>query len=359
MPLALRCQSAAPALLKVHWQLKRLRYRHGCDDAHACGRHREACPKPCAKHQHRKGCAPGCRKKRHVCPRVRPCSPDCIQHASSCPKRLGGWTFLRPKGKGKREVVIPPPLVPQLREQRAAQVAERLAAGMAPSIHALADGVVEQLDRAGIDRAHIVGNSLGGWIALELARRGRARSVVLFGPAGAWRSAARMTAVATGLRLSFVLLARQAGRAEAIARRRRARRLLLATQVEHPDRVDPAEFAASIRAMKDSPVVAPLLRVITKHPLEYLPADPDCPIRVVWAERDRIIPFERNGLPLLERVPGAELVRLAGVGHVPMSDDPEQVARLILEVTGAVDRAHEKDRRGAPIAPHARPSEAS
>jgi pimeloyl-ACP methyl ester carboxylesterase len=168
-----------------------------------------------------------------------------------------------------------------------------------------------------------------------------------------------MTAVATGLRLSFVLLARQAGRAEAIARRRRARRLLLATQVEHPDRVDPAEFAASIRAMKDSPVVAPLLRVITKHPLEHLPADPACPIRVVWAERDRIIPFERNGLPLLERVPGAELVRLAGVGHVPMSDDPEQVARLILEVTGAVDRAHEKDRGGAPIAPHARPSEAS
>ena len=235
--------------------------------------------------------------------------------------------------------------------------AERLAAGVVPSIDALADGVAEQLDRAGIDRAHIVGNSLGGWIALELARRGRARSVVLFGPAGAWRSAARMTAVATGLRLSFVLLAKQADRAEAIARRRWARRLLLATQVEHPDRVDPAEFAASIRAMKDSPVVAPLLRVITKHPLEHLPADPDCPIRVVWAERDRIIPFEHNGLPLLERVPGAELVRLAGVGHVPMPDDPEQVARLILEVTG--DRAHEKDRGDAPITPHARPSEAS
>ena len=201
--------------------------------------------------------------------------------------------------------------------------AERLAPGVAPSVGALADGVAEQLDRAGIERAHIVGNSLGGWVALELARRGRARSVVLFGPAGAWRSAVRMTAVAIGLRLSFVLLARQADRADAIARRRWARRLLLATQVQHPDRVDPAEFAASIRAMKDSTVVAPLLRVITKHPLEHLPADPECPIRVVWAERDRIIPFERNGLPLLERVPGAELVRLAGVGHVPMTDDPQ------------------------------------
>ena len=106
-------------------------------------------------------------------------------------------------------------------------------------------------------------------------------------------------------------------------------------------------------------MVAPLLRVITKHPLEYLPADPGCPIRVVWAERDRIIPFERNGLPLLERVPGAELVRLAGVGHVPMTDDPEQVARLILEVTAAANGIPREDRGAARMASGVRPSEAS
>jgi pimeloyl-ACP methyl ester carboxylesterase len=249
------------------------------------------------------------------------------------------------------------PVLPLLKDRHAVYAptlpghagAEPLAQQAAPSVEALADGVAEILDRAGISRAHIVGNSLGGWIALELARRGRARSVVLFGPAGAWQSTARMTAVAGGMRLSFALLAKQADRADAIARRRWVRRLLLATQVEHPDRMDPAEFAASIRAMKDSPVVAPLLRVITKHQLEPLPADPDCPIQVVWAARDRIIPFEHNGVPLLERVPGAELVRLAGVGHVPMSDDPEAVARLILEFTDAVDRADQDDREVQPI----------
>ncbi|MBN9097930.1 MULTISPECIES: hypothetical protein [unclassified Pseudonocardia] len=41
----------------------------------------------------------------------------------------------------------------------------------------------------------------------------------------------------------------------------------------------------------------------------------------------------------MERVPGAELVRVAGIGHVPMFDDPDAVARLILDVTGAVDRS--------------------
>src|SRR3954451_9726912 len=36
---------------------------------------------------------------------------------------------------------------------------------------ALADAVEDELGRAGFDSAHIAGNALGGWIALELARR--------------------------------------------------------------------------------------------------------------------------------------------------------------------------------------------
>ena len=56
------------------------------------------------------------------------------------------------------------------------------------TIDRLVDGVCEQLDAEGIDTAHVVGNSLGGWVALELVRRGRARSAVAISPAGGWRS---------------------------------------------------------------------------------------------------------------------------------------------------------------------------
>jgi pimeloyl-ACP methyl ester carboxylesterase len=42
------------------------------------------------------------------------------------------------------------------------------------------------MDAAGWDTAHLVGSSLGGWTAMELARRGRGRSVVAFSPAGGW-----------------------------------------------------------------------------------------------------------------------------------------------------------------------------
>ena len=67
--------------------------------------------------------------------------------------------------------------------------------------------------------------------------------------------------------------------------------------------------------------------------VDPLPADRDYPVRLVWADRDLVLPFKHFGSPMLERLPGAELIRLSGVGHVPMSDDPARVAELILEVT--------------------------
>jgi pimeloyl-ACP methyl ester carboxylesterase len=63
--------------------------------------------------------------------------------------------------------------------------------GVEPSIDALIDALERDMDAAGFETAHLVGNSLGGWLALELARRGRARSVVAISPAGGWESGSR------------------------------------------------------------------------------------------------------------------------------------------------------------------------
>jgi pimeloyl-ACP methyl ester carboxylesterase len=51
---------------------------------------------------------------------------------------------------------------------------------------ALADAVERAMDEAGFETAHIVGNSLGGYVALQLAARGRADTVVALAPAGGW-----------------------------------------------------------------------------------------------------------------------------------------------------------------------------
>ena len=59
-----------------------------------------------------------------------------------------------------------------------------LPAGQACTPEALADAVEAAMDAAGFETAHLAGNSLGGWIALILARRGRARTVTAISPAG-------------------------------------------------------------------------------------------------------------------------------------------------------------------------------
>jgi pimeloyl-ACP methyl ester carboxylesterase len=210
---------------------------------------------------------------------------------------------------------------------------------IAPSVHALANGIEDELDRLGLQKVHIAGNSLGGWVGIELARRGRALSLVLFSPAGAWRSQRSIELRAAAIRFSVAGLGRYASRADAIAANALLRWPLLAGQVAHPSRVAPEELAAFIRAGALAPVVAPLLRELPLRQVQPLPVARDYPVRLVWGDRDRVMPFGGFGSAMLERLPGAELIRLRDVGHVPMSDDPARVAELILEVTADVDRA--------------------
>src|ERR1700756_1357231 len=92
-----------------------------------------------------------------------------------------------------------------------------LGSEVAPSVEALVDGIESGLDRMGLQKVHVAGNSLGGWVGIELARRGRAQSLVLLSPAGAWRSARRIKVQSVGVRYSLGALARYSSRAEAIA----------------------------------------------------------------------------------------------------------------------------------------------
>src|SRR5947209_797061 len=100
--------------------------------------------------------------------------------------------------------------------------------GLTVSIDALADGLERILDAAEIDTAHFAGNSLGGWLAIELARRGRARSVVALSPAGGWTSARDLRRVIRLLSGARVVIARRdALGLTDLMRRPRFRRLVL------------------------------------------------------------------------------------------------------------------------------------
>jgi pimeloyl-ACP methyl ester carboxylesterase len=219
-----------------------------------------------------------------------------------------------------------------------------LAAGTQVSVSALVDAVEHDMDAAGFDSAHLVGNSLGGWIALELATRGRARSVVALSPAGGWEAGTRAERRLRKLftrnhRLSKAMLPR----VESLMRRPRLRRALLRQLAAHGQRIPAAAAAQLVRDSVACPVYFDLMEGILRDGPPSTFDGVACPVLLAWGTRDRILPSPRYSTRMRELLPSAEWVELRGLGHVPMSDDPELIARTISEFTA-------RAREGTPIA---------
>lgn len=204
------------------------------------------------------------------------------------------------------------------------------------TVPSLADAVERTLDGLGLNVVHVAGNSLGGWIALELARRGRARSVVGLSPAGMWT--ARESAYAHRI-LAFYRAAavRVAPRAELLTRTAGGRIASLSCMMARPWRVDPEESAYAIRALATAPGWSETHEWTLSHraSLEGI----RCPVRIAWGTRDRLL-LPRQGPRFVRVIPGAELRPLPGVGHVPMSDDAGLVASTIADFTAAADNGN-------------------
>lgn len=199
-------------------------------------------------------------------------------------------------------------------------------------VESIVDDVSQRLDEADIGSAHLVGNSLGGWVALELARRGRASSVLAFAPAGAWNSAADLSRMERIFRVGAVL-----SRSKNIRRLMASgtvRRLLLRGMAERADRLTPAQAISALDDMAGCSVSADFVAGVRKSgPIASFDRLP-CPVRFAWGHCDRTLPFMRYGASMLAAAPGSELTVLPSVGHVPMVDDPALVARVILDYVG-------------------------
>lgn len=204
----------------------------------------------------------------------------------------------------------------------------------AVTVDAMADALEQTLDDAGIRSAHIAGNSLGGWLALELARRGRARSVTALSPAGGWAKPSDLR------RLTWMFLTADRFTPRLVPhlgwaiRRPRTRRLLLRQVMERGDRIPVSEAVELFDDYAKCTIVEELVaRLHFDGGFRAQMGHVEVPIRIAWGDHDRTIPFERYGRPFLATVPQAEHKVLAGVGHVPMYDDPALVAHTILQTT--------------------------
>lgn len=197
------------------------------------------------------------------------------------------------------------------------------------------DSVEQYLDEAGLDTAHVAGNSLGGIIALELVRRGRARSAVNFcGPAGGTRASftafhertmalARLNRI-PGLNAMMVAVG---------ARSAWFRRKMLTGGVVNGDRMTRTQFEILMADGAFADVGQHLVPwLLDGHELQPFDVGP-VPTVVAWGDQDGAVPLEEFGRPTHELARGSRLVVLPGTAHMPVYDDPQAVVRTILETT--------------------------
>jgi pimeloyl-ACP methyl ester carboxylesterase len=207
-------------------------------------------------------------------------------------------------------------------------------AGQQHTIEAWADNVLAELDAAGFKSPDIAGASLGGWLALELAKRGRARSVVGISPAGMF-TAEEGRAFTKKFRRDHRTVRLLLPVARRLVRTSRGRRLLLADNCVDPARIPPKEAERLVAEFAYCDVAGDL--AANTYPggdfarLEDLERV-SCPVLILHPERDRVLSRE-HAQRFLAELPHAELRELPGCGHTAMFDNPELVASEILEFT--------------------------
>jgi pimeloyl-ACP methyl ester carboxylesterase len=200
----------------------------------------------------------------------------------------------------------------------------------------LADSVERAMDEAGFATAHIAGNSLGGHVALQLAARGRAESVVALAPGGGWATGDESYKETLGHFTTMQELLKAAvPHVEAIVAtpegRRRATEFI-ATNFEHI----PAELIAHLMLGAAScDAVGPLADYARREGWALDAERIDCPVRVVWGTDDRLLPWPSAAARFRDDwLPHADWVELDGIGHCPQLDVPLETAELILGFTG-------------------------
>jgi pimeloyl-ACP methyl ester carboxylesterase len=203
-----------------------------------------------------------------------------------------------------------------------------------PPIGDLADAVEAAMDDARWATAHVAGNSLGGYVALQLAARGRARTVVALAPAGGWAPGDPSWRDVLPYQAELQQRVRRvAAQAAAAAGTPAGRRAATGMICERGEDLPPAVVEDLILGVARCDDAAAMIAGAAEHGWPLDPGRVDCPLRFVWGLQDRLLPYPRAAAGYRAAFPTADWVELDGVGHCPQLDVPLETAQLILGVT--------------------------
>lgn len=199
------------------------------------------------------------------------------------------------------------------------------------TLNDLVDDMERQLDGAALHRPHLVGSSMGGAMALALAKRGRAAAVCALSPAGFWDVSDNGHEYCFR-KLRQAILATEKNRwlLWLFSFSASFRHKVMAMVARHGEKLTARQFVTFSEDTLGCDVgkewfLEGMAQIPEVEAMDVLP----CPITIAWSEQDRLFPVEINGERARKIIPGAEWKVLSGVGHLPMIDDPALVAETI------------------------------
>ncbi len=195
------------------------------------------------------------------------------------------------------------------------------------------DSLEHHLDELGVGSAHFVGNSMGGSLALELAKRGRARSVVAISPGGGWEIGGREPErIARFFARQMRIVRSSRGQIPHLMRWSGARKVALWDIMRHGELIAPADAADLSLDPLGCTVVNDVLSSLRggRGHLEDLDRVA-APTLIAWAELDRILPLATCSARFKREIPNVAFDVLPHVGHVPMWDDTRLVVKTITD----------------------------
>jgi pimeloyl-ACP methyl ester carboxylesterase len=200
-------------------------------------------------------------------------------------------------------------------------------AGMPSLVAALASFFTD----LGLVRPHVAGNSLGGALALELAAAGHVASATALSPAG-FASPAQLRYAVLVLTAHRLVSRLPTPVVRTLLRSSRVRAFSFGMLLSRPGRINLERALADTAALRSGAAFRAVARASRGYAFSSAPT---VPVTVGWGTNDLIL-RHRQAAVARRGLPQARHVDLTGCGHVPMSDDPDLVADLILATTGAL-----------------------
>lgn len=191
------------------------------------------------------------------------------------------------------------------------------------SIGYYAEVVAELIDRLELGPSVLVGNSMGGYIAAELAisRPELAERLMLVSAAGVSQMDVRKRPVMAAAKVIALTTTMNVARLRATARRPRMRHLALEFVARHPSRLKPDMAFEGFITGTGRPGFEPALRANLNYDFRDRLPEIGCPTLIVWGEQDMIIPV-RDADKFLELITGSRKILMADTGHVSMAERP-------------------------------------